>query len=109
MVLGQPDVIVADSFSPDDLFDNLGVDVLVRPAPLEGIAKSVPQAKGQLRVRFAHRYAPLCPLSGVLFSWRRSVTSGWAREPADFPLQPPASDLRVFAVRALRFAHLSSP
>jgi hypothetical protein len=29
MVLGQPDVIVADPFSPDDLFDNLGVDVLV--------------------------------------------------------------------------------
>ena len=44
-MLGEPDIVVADLFSPDDLLKNFIVNILKWSSPLRWVAESIPEPK----------------------------------------------------------------
>src|SRR5581483_2018580 len=53
-MLGQTYVVIANALGPHNLFENIVVNVLIRPSPLRRVAKGVPQTKAQFRIALSH-------------------------------------------------------
>src|SRR5262249_24382224 len=66
VMLGQPDVVVADRLGPGDLIEHLGVEALVGRLPLSGISERVPKSEAKLRPLLGHRRSLLSRRSGVV-------------------------------------------